>query len=80
MNSLNYTPFIMLIRIFLQLDTKRLKFGNNLKKRTDGRKSSCSNRRGRRWGERTAEQQPDALWRVYWIPKPKPKGYCKFIV
>jgi hypothetical protein len=59
---------------------KKLKFGKNLKKRTDRRKSSCNNRKGRKQEERIVAHWLKVLWRMYWIPKTKPKGYFKFIV
>lgn len=65
---------------FFQLDMKKLKFGKNLKKRTDRRKSSCRNRKSRKQKERMIAHQIKVLWKMYWMPKTKPKRYFRFIL
>lgn len=65
---------------FFQLDMKKLKFGKNLKKRTDKRKSSCRNRKSRKQKERMVAHQIKVLWKMYWMPKTKPKRYFRFIL
>lgn len=65
---------------FFQLDMKKLKFGKNLKKRTDRRKSSCRNRKGRKQEERMVAHQLKVLWKIYWMPKTKPTRYFRFIL
>lgn len=57
----------------LNSDMKKLKFGKNLKKKTDRRKSSCRDRKGRKQELRMVAHQQKVLWKVYWIPKTKPE-------
>ena len=59
---------------------KKLKFGKNLKKRTDRRKSSCRNRKSRKQKERMLAHQIKVLWKMYWMPKTKLKRYFRFIL
>lgn len=67
-------------KFFFQLDMKKLKFGKNLKKKTDRRKSSCRDRKGRKQELRMVAHQQKVLWKVYWIPKTKPERYFIFIL
>lgn len=49
----------------LNSDMKKLKFGKNLKKRTDRRRSSCRNRKSRKQKERMIAHQIKVLWKMY---------------
>lgn len=50
---------------FFQLDMKKLKFGKNLKKRTDRRKRNCRNRKNKKQEERVVAHQLKVLWKMY---------------
>nr|XP_028706343.1 ubiquitin carboxyl-terminal hydrolase 8 isoform X4 [Macaca mulatta]XP_028706344.1 ubiquitin carboxyl-terminal hydrolase 8 isoform X4 [Macaca mulatta]XP_028706345.1 ubiquitin carboxyl-terminal hydrolase 8 isoform X4 [Macaca mulatta]XP_028706346.1 ubiquitin carboxyl-terminal hydrolase 8 isoform X4 [Macaca mulatta]XP_028706347.1 ubiquitin carboxyl-terminal hydrolase 8 isoform X4 [Macaca mulatta] len=57
---------------------KKPKSGKNLRKRTGRRKHSGYNRKDRKQEERMVARWLKVLWRMYWIPKTKPKRYFKF--
>nr|BAK63415.1 ubiquitin carboxyl-terminal hydrolase 8 [Pan troglodytes] len=52
---------------------KKLKSGKNLRKKTGRGKHSGYNKKGRKQEERMVAHWLKALWRMFWIPKTKPK-------
>lgn len=57
----------------LKLRYEEAEVRKNLKKKTDRRKSSCRDRKGRKQELRMVAHQQKVLWKVYWIPKTKPE-------
>lgn len=57
----------------LKLRYEEAEVRKNLRKRTGRRKHSGYNRKGRKQEERMVARWLKVLWRMYWIPKTKPK-------